>query len=50
MIVKFPKPKRVDRLAADDCLGCEGCRGACRAILELFTLPGLVVKPMGGKA
>jgi len=31
------------------CMGCEGCRGLCVAIIEAMTLPDVVLDRAGGR-
>jgi len=32
-----------------ECLGCKSCSGVCREIVELMTIPAIVLKTLGRK-
>lgn len=40
-----PDPRSTETIAmASRCMGCPGCIGPCRALLELMTLPNAVLR------
>ncbi|MCO6384691.1 MAG: hypothetical protein JXQ91_09985 [Vannielia sp.] len=50
MMTQTQAPARPRALTTGKCLGCTGCKGACREVLDLLAVPEMVLKPKGRAA
>ena len=50
MMTQSQTPARPRALSPGTCLGCKGCGGTCREVLDLLAVPEMVLKPKGRAA
>lgn len=50
MMTQSQSAARPRAMPGGKCLGCTGCKGACREILDLLAVPEMVLKPKGRAA